>query len=208
MEDMNRRPISSRSTLWAQACTNSLCNRGISANLISSLSVVFALAGASCLLLIEGWIAPLLFAIAIQARLLCNLFDGMVALQLGTKSSIGALYNELPDRITDSIFLISAAYICHQPELGWACALFAALTAYIRLFGASLGLPQDFRGPMAKQHRMALLSVASVLTSLEILWHGHLSVSYPIALSIIAIGSLITCGTRTYAIVRKLEAQL
>lgn len=35
------------------------------------------------------------------------------------------------------------------------------MTAYIRVLGGSCGLEQRFTGPMAKQHRMALL--ASVL---------------------------------------------
>ena len=38
--------------------------------------------------------------------------------------------------------------------LGWAAAVLALLTAYIRALSGSLGLPQRFLGPMAKQHRM------------------------------------------------------
>ena len=34
----------------------------------------------------------------------------------------------------------------------------AALTAYVRVFGASLGQPPDFSGVMAKQRRMAALT--------------------------------------------------
>ena len=41
------------------------------------------------------------------------------------------------------------------PLLGlWTCVA-ALLTAYLRVLGGSLGLPQSFVGPMAKQHRMA-----------------------------------------------------
>lgn len=45
--------------------------------------------------------------------------------------------------------------------LGWATALLAALTAYVRVFGGALGLAQDFAGIMAKQRRMAALNVAA-----------------------------------------------
>ena len=47
--------------------------------------------------------------------------------------------------------------------LGWLGALLAALTAYVRVFGGSLGFAQDFRGPLAKQQRMAVLTVACVV---------------------------------------------
>ena len=47
-------------------------------------------------------------------------------------------------------------------------ALAAAVTAYIRVLGGSLGLPQDFRGPMAKPHRMAVLTIACVLGAFEL----------------------------------------
>ena len=42
--------------------------------------------------------------------------------------------------------------------LGWLGALAAAVTAYIRVLGGSLGLPQDFRGPLAKPHRMVVMT--------------------------------------------------
>jgi hypothetical protein len=39
----------------------------------------------------------------------------------------------------------------------------AVVTAYIRVFGGALGFALDFRGPMAKQHRMAVLTVGCLL---------------------------------------------
>ena len=43
--------------------------------------------------------------------------------------------------------------------LGWAAAVLAVLTAYVRVLGGSLGLTQHFIGPMAKQHRMFTLTL-------------------------------------------------
>lgn len=147
----------------------------------------------------------LICALCIQGRLICNLLDGMVAIEGGKKSVLGALYNEFPDRIADSIFIIALGYATPFPFLGWLGALAAALTAYVRVFGGSLGLPQDFRGPMAKQHRMAVMTLACVLGAVE----NHLYATgwaLLAALVMIALGSLLTCITRTLAMARLLRS--
>jgi phosphatidylglycerophosphate synthase len=146
----------------------------------------------------------LLCAVGVQLRLICNLLDGMVAMEGGHKSACGALYNELPDRIADSLFIIALGYVIGVPWLGWCGALTAALTAYIRTLGGALGFAQDFRGPMAKQHRMAVLTIALLLNCVEFLWRGSL-VSLNAAAWVIAIGSALTCITRTRAIAQQLK---
>ena len=45
-----------------------------------------------------------------QLRLLCNLFDGMVAIEGGFKTKAGEIFNELPDRFSDAFIFIGAAY--------------------------------------------------------------------------------------------------
>ena len=57
-----------------------------------------------------------------------------------------------------------------MPWLGWAAALLAALTAYVRVFGGALGLTQDFSGIMAKQRRMAALTVGLVAQAIAALF--------------------------------------
>jgi phosphatidylglycerophosphate synthase len=138
--------------------------------------------------------------------LLCNLFDGMVAIEGGRQSPVGGLYNEVPDRLADSLFIVPLGYAIGTPWLGWAGALAAAVTAYIRVLGGSLGLAQDFRGPMAKQHRMAVLTIACALGALEVsVWGSCWALTF--AAWIIAIGSTVTCGTRLIAISRQLRAR-
>ena len=143
-------------------------------------------------------------AAAVQARLICNLLDGMVAIEGGKKSSVGSLYNEFPDRIADSLLIVALGYSVGWPALGWFGALAAALTAYIRVFGGSLGFARDFRGPMAKQQRMAVLTVGCVVGAAESLLTGTNYVLIAAAV-IIAVGSVVTCVTRTLAIVAKLK---
>ena len=91
-----------------------------------------------------------------------------------------------------------------MPWLGWACALLAALTAYVRVFGGSVGLAQDFSGVMAKQRRMAALTAGLVAQSIEWCFSAsHWSLLATAA--IIAAGSLVTCITRTVTLRRSLE---
>lgn len=202
--DDNRRPIKTRSAGWAKHLTDRLVKRGISPNQISVASIAFALAGAVALNIDNGLVGSIICAVGIQLRLLCNLFDGMVAIEGGKKSDIGSLYNEFPDRIADSLLIIALGYAIGHADLGWFAALAAALTAYVRVFGGSIGLKQSFMGPMAKQHRMAVMTGALVLNAVETSLYGtHYSLL--IALIVIAAGSAATCITRTLAISRQLK---
>jgi phosphatidylglycerophosphate synthase len=202
--DDNRRPIKTRSAGWAKHITDILVKRDISPNQISVASIAFALAGVVALNIDSGVIGSICCAIGIQLRLLCNLFDGMVAIEGGKKSDIGSLYNEFPDRIADSLLIVGLGYAIGQSDLGWLAALAAALTAYVRVFGGSIGLKQTFIGPMAKQHRMAVMTAGLLLNAVEASVYGTHYVLL-IALAVIAIGSIATCVTRTLAIARQLK---
>lgn len=202
----NRRPLASRSTAWARFLTGVLIRAGVSPNAISVVSIVFAAAGAALLIWSPTAMALIAAALCVQLRLLCNLLDGMVAIEGKRQSPLGALYNEVPDRIADSLFIVSLGYGIGVPWLGWVGALAAAITAYIRVLGGSLGLAQDFRGPMAKPHRMAVLTVACVLGAIEQrVWGSQWALM--LAAWIIALGSAVTCGTRLIAISRQLRAR-
>lgn len=203
--ESNRRPIAARGSAWAQRIAAALARSAVTPNQISVASVAFAGAGAVLL----GWwptaAGLVACAICIQLRLICNLLDGMVAMEGGKASAVGKIYNEFPDRIADSLLIVAAGYACGYAWLGWLGALLAALTAYVRVFGGSLGFAQDFRGPFAKQQRMALLTAACVIGAAETYWHAE-RYSLLVAAALIAAGSFATCITRTRSIARHLRA--
>ncbi len=201
-----RRPLASRSTRWAGFLSTGAVRLGLTADAISLLSLVFAAAGAAGLLLLPRPWNLLACAAGVQLRLLCNLLDGMVAIEGGRKSKVGVLYNEVPDRVADSAFLVALGYAIGTPWVGWLAGLAAAVTAYIRVLGGTFGLAQDFRGPLAKQHRMAVMTAGLLLAVGEFHWTGgqHVLVA---AAWIIAFGALVTCGTRIHAIARQLRAR-
>ena len=204
-----RRPLASRSTRWAAWLSTAAVRSGLTADGISTLSLVFAAAGAAALLWLPAPWNYLACAAGVQLRLLCNLLDGMVAIEGGRKSPVGALYNEVPDRVADSLFLVAMGYAIGRPWLGWFAALAAAVTAYIRVLGGTLGLGQDFRGPMAKPHRMAALTIGCLLSMAEFWWfrvEGEQRILTAAAVAIAA-GALATCFTRVYVIARQLRAR-
>jgi phosphatidylglycerophosphate synthase len=204
--DANRRPIAARDTGWARAIAARLVRTNITPNQISMASVLFAGIGAAALVWWPGFGGYLLCALCIQLRLLCNLIDGMVAVEGGKASPLGRIYNEFPDRITDTLFIVALGYAADMPWLGWLGALFAVATAYVRVFGGSLGLVQDFRGPVAKQQRMALQTLGCLGAIAESYFHAQ-RYSLVAAAALIAAGSLLTCATRTRAIVAQLRGQ-
>jgi phosphatidylglycerophosphate synthase len=201
-----RRPLASRSTRWAGFLANTAVRAGFTADGISILSLVFSAAGAAGLLLVPKPWNLLAGAACVQLRLLCNLLDGMVAVEGGRKSKLGVLYNEVPDRVADSLFLVALGYLIAIPWLGWLAALAAAVTAYIRVLGGTFGLAQDFRGPLAKQHRMAVMTAGCLLGIGEYFWTGGQR-SVEAAAWIIALGAIVTCGTRIHAIAAQLKAR-
>jgi phosphatidylglycerophosphate synthase len=152
----------------------------------------------------------LIAATGIQLRLLCNLLDGMVAVEGGRGSRSGEVFNDAPDRLADILILVAAGYALPWPAwgsaLGWIAATLAVLTAYVRLLGRSLGLSQDFCGPMAKPHRMAVLTIACIAALVEGLLFGNHGWALSLGLAVIAIGSALTVVRRLVRLVRALEA--
>lgn len=81
------------------------------------------------------------------------------------------------------------------------------LTAYARVLGGAAGARQHFLGPMAKQHRMALLSAAAVVAAMfDGVPAGRFRV-LAVVLSIIIVGLLVTTVRRLHRVRRELEEQ-
>ena len=102
----------------------------------------------------------LIAALGAQLRLTANMLDGMVALASGRASKTGELYNEVPDRISDAAVFIGAGFAWGgNVTLGYIATILAIFTAYVRAAGKIAGAPNEFCGPMAKQHRMLVITL-------------------------------------------------
>ena len=113
-----RRPLASRSSGWAQYLAGRLSASRVTPNQISVLSIAWALLGGTLLWWSPGWPAFIACAVCVQLRLLCNLLDGMVAIEGGKSTATGALFNEIPNRVADALFLVPLGYAAGYPRLG------------------------------------------------------------------------------------------
>ncbi|MGN6777555.1 CDP-alcohol phosphatidyltransferase family protein [Rhizobium sp.] len=209
----DRRPLASRNTRWAQALARRMTALSVTPNQISQASMIMAaLAGASFWLSgVAGGIGMRVFllilaALFCQLRLLCNLLDGMVAVEGGKGEADGPFWNEFPDRIADILIFAGIGYGVAIPGLGWAAGALAVLTAYVRELGRATGNPSDFSGPMAKQHRMAVATAGALLSIIEALWSGG-SWVLTVALWVVAVGSAVTVLRRSRNLIRHLRAK-
>ncbi|MEM6688537.1 MAG: CDP-alcohol phosphatidyltransferase family protein [Planctomycetota bacterium] len=226
-----RRPLNVRKRSWPNRVAKSLANSGITPNQISMTSVAFA---AACGLFAlgstqaDGIVSATLLILAaasIQMRLICNLLDGIVAVEGGLGTASGELFNDIPDRVADPLILISAGYCAEafvagdtsatwlpaaSVTFGWLAGLFAVLTAYVRVLAVSIGSPANFMGPMAKQHRMAMMTAGYALAAVLM---GVFSarefcgIVITLTLVIITLGCVLTCIRRSRAAFLHLESK-
>ena len=205
MAGENRRPLATRGAGWAKALAKGLAGIGLTPNAISVIGIGFAALGAWAFIAAPGGPAWLWLGAAagIQLRLGANMLDGLVAVEEGKGAPTGALYNEAPDRVEDALLLVAAGYACGMPELGYGATVLAFGTAYIRALGGALGFAQDFVGPMAKQHRMFVLTVGA----LAAMFVPDGAQAVLVALGVIVVGSALTCVIRLSRIAGLLREQ-
>ncbi len=204
MDDANRRPVAARGWGINQRLARSLAKSDVTPNQISIAGVGFSALAALCLIQLPlnragvWWLSYLAVAF-ILGRGLCNVLDGLVAVEGGKRTPSGELFNDFPDRISDVLVLAAAGYattvVPWAPEAGWAAAMLAVMTAYVRTLGRGLGAGSDFRGPMAKATRMGMIAIALVLTPFE---HVFWPQGYFLLAALIAViaGCVVTIARR------------
>ena len=207
MSDENRRPLTSRNSAWAARLASWAVAREITPNQISQASMGFAALGFFLYAMstqgsVVQFLALLLAAATLQARLVCNLIDGMVAIEGGKGAKDGPFWNEAPDRVSDLLFFTGAGLAAGRPDLGLLAAALAIATAYIRELGRAEGFPPDFSGPLAKPQRMAVLTAGTVLAALYATeW------TLTITLWIVVAGTAATVVRRSWTLIQRLKAR-
>lgn len=215
----DRRPIASREHKGSKLVAHWLAQRGVSPNAISVLGMIGALFAGIAFVATDKFpqaerVLWILGAILVQLRLLANMFDGMVAIATGKASAVGELYNEVPDRISDAAIFIGLGFSSNgSVTLGLAATCAAIFAAYVRAMGKVAGAAQDFCGPMAKQHRMFIVTVLGVYNCFApVAWqHYNLNdrtgfTTTTAALWIIIIGSVITSVRRLLHAAKELRS--
>jgi phosphatidylglycerophosphate synthase len=214
----DRRPLASRDRAASKAVAHWLAVCGTSPNAISTAGMLAGVAAGAAFAVTSylpdaPWnrLAFAAAAVLIQLRLLANMFDGMVAIEVGKSSPLGAMYNEVPDRISDSAMFIGAGYaLGGLPAFGYVAALLAVFLAYLRAQGRVAGAHQEFCGPMAKPQRAFAMTVLAVFCAaapagwrVDLGRPGWGAVAWVLALVIA--GEVATVGRRLAKIAKRLR---
>jgi phosphatidylglycerophosphate synthase len=212
----DRRPIASRSSPVWRRCAAALARLGVSPNVVSVAGMIAGIVAgvAFGLTASQPTYARALFlvgAVLVQARLLANMLDGMVALETNRASPVGELYNEVPDRVSDAAVLIGLGYATGgEPAIGFVAALLALFVAYVRAAAKVVGAPQDYSGPMAKPHRMFAATLAGLYCAAaprawQPAWNDGAWGVATLVLAVICVGCVITAARRLVRAARFLK---
>ena len=213
----DRRPIATRNRKWAQDATAWLAARNVSPNAISVAGMFACIVAGLALGLTSISDLRILWLIAAagaQLRLTANMLDGMVALSSGRASRVGELYNEIPDRVSDAAVFIGAGFAWGgNLALGYIATILAIFTAYVRAAGKIAGAPNEFCGPMAKQHRMLVITLFCLYSAITprswqmISFNDAQIGAITVALIVIIVGCVITVIRRLSRIAAALGAR-
>jgi CDP-diacylglycerol---glycerol-3-phosphate 3-phosphatidyltransferase len=171
-----------------------LARIGLTANGLTTAGVVTTFAGAVVLLTVSHRAGAVVFAIGA----LLDLFDGAVARARGTTSRFGAFYDSVADRVSDAVLLGASAWIVRDDPLLFGVAMTALAgaqaTSYIRAKAESLGWNATV-GVLERAERVIILILALAFGLL------------PLALWILAAGSVFTIVQRLRVVLRQARAE-
>jgi phosphatidylglycerophosphate synthase len=204
---IDRRPIATRNRKWAQDATAWLASRKVSPNAIS-IAGMCACIVAGCALgitsIVNYRILWLIAAAGAQLRLTANMLDGMVAIASTRTTKTGELYNEVPDRVSDAAVFIGAGLAWSgNTTLGYIATILAIFTAYVRAAGKIAGAPNEFCGPMAKQHRMLVITLVCLFAALTPRSWQFIT-CYDLQIGVMTLGLLIIIAGSIITVIRRL----
>ena len=190
-----------------------LARLGVTPNVISVIGMGLGVAGGVALAATAADLAEanrrllfLLAAVLIPLRGVCNILDGVVAVNCAKLSPTGVLFNEVPDRISDAAMLIGAGYAFGgNPTLGLLAAGLAIFVAYLRSAIKTAGAPQDFCGPMAKPMRIGLMTTACVCAAVA---PGLTEQAMVVVLLTICVGCVLTAIRRLHRAATRLNGSV
>jgi CDP-diacylglycerol---glycerol-3-phosphate 3-phosphatidyltransferase len=166
---------------------------GATANWLTFAGMVGSVAGATVLLAghrVAG-------AVVLGLASVIDAFDGAVARLRGSEGSFGAFYDSVADRISDAVIFGAVAWLVRDDPLLFAVAIVALagaqITSYIRAKAESLGWDATV-GVLERAERIIIIVLAIGFDLL------------PVAVWVLAIGSLVTIAQRFRAVLRQVPS--
>ncbi|WP_174248280.1 phosphatidylinositol phosphate synthase [Streptomyces hoynatensis] len=148
--------------------------------------------------------------IVITLFVFSDLVDGNMARQIGASSRWGAFLDSTLDRVADAaIFSALALWYAGEGDNLMLCAvtLFCLasgqVVSYTKARGESIGMPVKVNGLVERAERLVITLVCAGFAGLEDFGVPHIGVVLPIALWVVAAGSLITLIQRMVTVRRE-----
>ncbi|CNK25770.1 CDP-alcohol phosphatidyltransferase family protein [Yersinia vastinensis] len=156
-------------------CLVWLYQRGITANQVTSFTLIASL-GVGCLMMLyPSRIIFALLPVFLFIRMALNAIDGMLAREFNQQSSLGALLNEIGDVVSDiALYLPFALLPLARPELVILAVFLALLSEFCGVMAQTLGRPRGYQGPMGKSDRALLFGAYGLAIAV---WPGSLAYS-------------------------------
>jgi CDP-diacylglycerol---glycerol-3-phosphate 3-phosphatidyltransferase len=136
-------------------------------------------------------------AVVLALSTVTDAFDGAVARLRRTQSTFGAFYDSVADRISDAAILGAAAWLVRDRPVLFVVAMVALggaqLTSYIRAKAESLGWNATV-GVLERAERVIIMVL------------GFAFDLVPLALWLLAVGSLVTVAQRWVVVLRQSRA--
>ncbi|WP_455355174.1 phosphatidylinositol phosphate synthase [Streptomyces sp. SYSU K217416] len=148
--------------------------------------------------------------IVITLFVFSDLVDGNMARQAGVSSRWGAFLDSTLDRVADAaIFGALALWYAGGGDDNLLCAVAifclasGQVVSYTKARGEAIGLPVAVNGLVERAERLVITLVAAGLAGLHNFGVPGIDVLLPIALWIVAVGSLVTLGQRVVTVRRE-----
>ncbi|MET7640538.1 phosphatidylinositol phosphate synthase [Streptomyces sp. NPDC005438] len=143
-----------------------------------------------------------------------DMIDGNMARQLGRSSRWGAFLDSTLDRVADAAIFGGLAlwYAGRGDDLVLCavtlfCLASGQVVSYTKARGESIGLPVNVNGLVERAERLVIALVACGLSGFDKFGVPGIHVLLPVALWVVAVGSIVTLGQRVVT-VRRESAEL
>jgi CDP-diacylglycerol--glycerol-3-phosphate 3-phosphatidyltransferase len=181
-----------------------LARAGVTANHVTLAAAVLSIAVGAWLALRPDSRAALAAVPAVLfIRMAMNAIDGMLALEHGMKSSLGAVLNEIGDVVSDAALYLPFALV---PGLPAALVTFIVLLAVISemtgVVAVQIGASRRYDGPMGKSDRAFAFGLLALLLACG-LTAGLWSILLLAVVALLLIITIANRGSRALAEVKR-----
>ena len=149
--------------------TNELARAGITANQVTLAAMFLSFAAGAAMYVSRSMSILLLLPLVLFLRMALNAIDGMLAREHDKKTSLGAIYNELGDVLSDAaLYLPLAFFLPFNPFVIVLVVFLGTLAEMTGVIGVEIGASRRYDGPMGKSDRAFVFGTLGLLLGLNL----------------------------------------